>query len=86
MSKKDDGGPAFPGQYFDKEFFDQARKEIGILPARERATIAHGGMSLRDFFAAAAIMGIAARGEAKSHDQAFRAYEIADAMIRERRG
>jgi hypothetical protein len=60
------------------------KKDGGDAFPRQDYTIP--GMTLRDYFAAQAMAGIAARGESKSADQARRAYEIADAMIAERQG
>ena len=70
MNSQDDGGPAFPWLH----------------------TEGHGGMALRDYFAAAALQGMfASDTEDWTCDfkhfpiRAKSAYEIADAMLKERR-
>lgn len=73
---KDDGGPAFP---VDEDFRDD-----GITRTRRR-----GGMSLRDYFAAKALIGMHARdtfdvGLATPQQRASIAYRDADAMLAER--
>ncbi len=80
-----DGGPAFPVSYIGN---DEPHEGIG------------GGLSIRDYFAAAALTGIcAALGQEESdgstkmprvksrfvfHGAATDAYEIADAMLKQR--
>jgi len=72
MTTKDDGGPAFPSQWDDKD---------------------NDGMTLRDWFAGHALIGIInacamdtrARGEATEAMFARKAYSIADAMIEARK-
>lgn len=44
----------------------------------------YDGMSLRDYFAAAALQGICARGFQTEAFAAVQAYRVADAMIAER--
>ena len=73
MSKKiNDGGPAFP----------HTTQWDGITPA-----INHNGMTLRDYFAAAALKGQAHRF---AHPHEYRellaqdCYDIADAMLKAR--
>jgi len=64
--KKEDGGPAFP-----------MYSEIGSLHSE--------GVSIRDYFAAAALQGMCctATTESGAHlrDYAFKAYDLADAML-----
>ena len=67
-----DGGSAFP----------HTTQWDGITPA-----INHNGMTLRDYFAAAALQGmIASRGSLSTRflaeDDASYVYEIADAMLK----
>ncbi len=49
-----------------------------------QGNLPQSGMTLRDYFAGQALVGICSRGEAKSRTQAQYAYEIADAMMAER--
>lgn len=68
---KPDGGPAFPTDHSNNENY----------------TTIIGGMSLRDYFAAQAIaaLNVQAHVEMPGAEQlAHSAYEIADAMLRER--
>lgn len=71
MDRTKDGGPAFP--------FREQDGEGGY----QRFT----GMSLRDYFAAAAITGLCASFDGPSLDDAFvscvarRAFDVADAML-----
>jgi hypothetical protein len=61
VSKIDEGGAAFPSEYY-----------------------ADAGMSMRDYFAAAALQGLLADGYHKNHkycNVAEDAYMLADAMI-----
>lgn len=75
MSKHDDGGRAFPFSY-------------ETLHPEEHCI--NGGMTLRDYFAAAALIGIeASQGNGGAfvstvEKVAARAYELADAMLKER--
>ena len=74
---KDDGGPAFP----------QYETQNGNKIANEHG---QGGMSLRDYFAAAVLNGAIAsstateRGAFSKSAWAKSAYEYADAMLAER--
>lgn len=83
MSK--DGGPAFPDIVTDLDY-DTASQQ------RYPNTYSHGGMSLRDYFAAAAMQGILAgrtswpETEQEMKEGAHAAYEVADAMLSERSG
>ena len=72
----DDGGPAFARD-------SHMDKQIGLYVQQQ-------GMSLRDYFAAAALQGlIASRGSLSTRflaeDDASYVYEIADAMIKARK-
>lgn len=73
MSEIKDGGPAFPRHY-------------GTSFSAERETSNwHGGMSLRDYFAAQYLAGRSARGEIESYPEAASAaYDMADAMLKAR--
>jgi hypothetical protein len=69
-----DGGPAFPESYIGA---DSPNEGIG------------NGMTLRDYFAAKAMQGMASSPEHCSDgwaysDMAIQAYELADAMIKAR--
>lgn len=91
MSKIDDGGPAFPN---DKNL-------ASMDPLTGAVTCLSDGMSLRDWFAGQALIGLGfalsnaegarlMRGEMKGlnphHVLAVTAYKIADAMIAARKG
>jgi hypothetical protein len=83
MTTRKDGGPAFPRPISED-------RSSGDLPDGNRMVREQGGMSLRDYFAAAAIQGFnrsmvdygwsddVLRGHARQ------AYRIADAMLSER--
>lgn len=79
---KQDGGPAFPRRLPD----------VRVPPADAlRIVEQHAGMSLRDFFAAAALQGLCAAHSAEgewTHGSAEHtvrtAYAMADAMISHR--
>lgn len=74
------GGPAFPSNELQQEF---AALTAGIHNQ-------HPGMSLRDYFAAKAMQGLAVTtangsiGDSFFAEAARRAYGIADAMLRAR--
>lgn len=83
---EDDGGPAFPWQYWDRTLEGLVVREQGL------------GMSLRDWFAGQAIVGMLANPQlsalvklAKEADAdaycfaAMGAYRMADAMLKERK-
>ena len=79
---KNDGGPAFPVS----EWVDEP---TGVVldgtPMMGRKLMNVGGMTLRDYFAAAALQGMAIPTD--SHligERAQMAYAIADAMLTER--
>jgi len=74
MSKRNDGGPAFPLPVTDQECC--RRFESG-----------YGGMTLRDYFAAKALQGICSSGPGMSWTEdllACEAYRLADAMLKAR--
>jgi hypothetical protein len=64
-----DGGPAFP----------HTTQWDGITPA-----INHNGMTLRDYFAAAALQGNLIEPTANNDEVAKWAYSLADAMLKAR--
>ena len=71
---RDEGGPAFPcGSYGTK---DQEQPPI------------YAGLSLRDYFAAAALTGMLADSESVGSNQEIgeAAYRVADAMLKVRHG
>lgn len=77
MSEIEDGGPAFPG-----EEDVQAAFHSGV------STVRNPGMSLRDYFAVAALTGMKANPEANADgfdDFARWAYAYADAMLAARK-
>jgi hypothetical protein len=77
---KPDGGPAFPSRETWQEWNERT---VGYV---ERSTPVPG-MSLRDYFAAHALAGIAARGPREHESAEARAryaYGYADAMLAER--
>lgn len=76
--KKSDGGPAFPRPI-------GAYQEIGGGEWSQSQT----GMTLRDWFAGQALMGIVTayalgKGDWLLPDMVYQAYEVADAMLAER--
>lgn len=74
MSEKENGGAAFPSSY--------------ATPSGPQAYDDNHGMTLRDYFAAAAMQGYIAGGapsDATYRDIADKAYRAADAMIGERK-
>lgn len=80
--KRDDGGAAFPSLERVDEYSDAKGRYIEhFLPV--------GGMSLRDYFAGQALIGLVARFEDQapfpSRALASDAYIVADAMIAERK-
>ena len=72
------GGPAFPVLETFQQFDEDKGRYVDVrLPA--------GGMTLRDYFAAKAINGLLASGEAAPWKVlAENAYRIADAMLKAR--
>jgi hypothetical protein len=91
MSERDDGGPAFP-------FISMP---VPGQPLNIRQQITSNGMRLRDYFAAQALIGLAAHAEGRGADRLLEdpdddaeayiailangAYEIADAMLKARK-
>ena len=76
MSKRDDGGTAFPFSFENVE------------GGRYAKSITSGGMSLRDYFAAKALQSLVESGfddKADFPDVAERAYVYADAMLKARK-
>ena len=66
-----DGGPAYPNVYYSEP--------IGSIGPQ--LTI-KGGMTLRDYFAAAALQGNLIEPTASNDDVAKWAYSLADAMLK----
>jgi hypothetical protein len=86
MTKPNDGGPAFPS-HEPWEKWDEVRAQYRTV------TDPHGGMSLRDYFAAQALammtpqialLGPPLDGTPSDEWLARCAYQIADAMLAER--
>jgi hypothetical protein len=79
MTTRNDGGPAFPRPISED-------RSSGDLPDGNRMVREQGGMSLRDYFAAAALTGILAQTPKADHASEFarQAYVCADAMLSER--
>jgi len=80
MSKIEDGGAAFP---IDSYMLNPNATQKEIKEAQ--------GMTLRDYFAAAALQGLLAHvigvtNAKNEHDYAKRCYQYADAMIKARKG
>jgi hypothetical protein len=95
MTDKPTGGPAFPGEHVNQEVLKTLREHRDLFSAQDARSIAgkHAGMTLRDYFAAQAMVmhpGI----DLTHHDSqgvevdfssaARRCYQYADAMIAER--
>ena len=80
MEKKD-GGPAFPQVYPDQIVQEGSKIHLHLT--------GDSGMSLRDWFAGQALIGMLANTVISSNIEDYlaipgRAYEIADAMLAER--
>ncbi|MCK7258052.1 hypothetical protein L8O18_06175 [Enterobacter asburiae] len=75
MDKVNNGGPAFPREDYQSNGYDKGFEKLG-----------QEGMSLRDYFAAKAMQGELASGDASNHVEniASRSYAIADAMLKAR--
>ena len=74
MSKNFPGGPAFPSSY--------------ATPSGPQAYDDNHGMTLRDYFAAAAMQGYVAAGvppDSTYDDLAEKAFKAADSMLEERK-
>lgn len=74
MSTPNDGGPAFPC-------------ESNIIMNGKQATVPAQGITVRDYFAAAALQGRLARcgHSGRWSDMAQYSYDAADAMLKQRR-
>jgi hypothetical protein len=70
-----DGGPAFPLPIHKKAFDTTPRDFV-----ENRA----GGMTLRDYFAAAALPQVDLRSHGTPDDIALECYQLADAMLKAR--
>lgn len=68
-----DGGPAFPCVYYSEP--------IGSIGPQ--LTI-KGGMTIRDYFAAAALPSVDQRSHGTPDDIAMECYQLADAMLKAR--
>lgn len=78
MATKDDGGPAFP----ELNVYTGYNRDMDRTEVMSDTT---HGMSLRDYFAAAALVGMQAHPANERPDSAARwAYEVADAMLKAR--
>jgi hypothetical protein len=75
-----DGGPAFPTQATAK-----TTRTDKAQPVQTHYGSTHG-MTLRDYFAAAALQGILARGQSLSskRDEVVEAFQYSDAMLKAR--
>lgn len=81
MTTKTDGGPAFPGDY-DIVLVDPSDKH-----PPQKIAARQSGMSLRDYFAAKAMQGLAANPKAWDMTEemvAVWAYKAANAMLKAR--
>lgn len=89
---RDDGGPAFPHQH-DKTFYDPANPDRAVQTIRG---LWHGGMTVRDYFAGQALVGVMTGaeglGEMSQTDRhrmfdrmSALLYEAADAMLAARK-
>ena len=72
--ERDDGGPAFP----QSRVWNASRAEY-------EDTQQYPGMTLRDYFAAMALVGIASQRGGYPSEWARLCYQVADAMIAARR-
>ncbi len=88
MSARNDGGTAFPGSYtWDNDGDRNARAPDGRLVAPgARVSVSQPGMTLRDYFAAAAVGAVLLLPNRDStlDEDATLAYRLADAMLKER--
>jgi hypothetical protein len=89
MSEIKHGGPAFPATY-EIENGPPDNAIPGHLYPGSKSTVVCSGLTLRDYFAAKAMQGIAASFDPDHSNHlvpqnvAIEAYEIADAMIKAR--
>lgn len=87
MSEQD-GGPAFPTEAAPVHRADHTRLREAMGWSMEQASrvlSAHPGMTLRDYFAAAALANPYAASESCPKLAARWAYDVADAMLAERK-
>lgn len=78
MSKQDGGGPAFACAGSED-------RTQGDMPDGNKYLPGNKGMSLRDYFAAAALPALShGKSGLENHDVAQAAYALADAMLAER--
>ena len=87
MSNINNGGPAFPAGSVRKS--RPAHDAGGDWVETDRVQPLHKGLTIRDYFAAKAMQGMAASAEHCSDgwahsDIAIQAYNLADAMLRAR--
>ncbi|MDN7744693.1 hypothetical protein QZM78_11615 [Burkholderia multivorans] len=85
MDKINDGGPAFPATWVNDSDLNAIAPNGQVCPPF--SSIPLPGMSLRDYFAAKAMQGLAANPEAwdmTDEKVAEWAYNAADAMLRAR--
>ena len=97
MKRPDDGGAAFPRSGYYPEMASAGRDHDAILERLPTVTEPRQGMSLRDYFAAAAVRGCAAavttdrllkalgNREAVAEAVALAGYLIADALLARRK-
>jgi len=88
MNARNDGGPAFPGAWENDSDMNATAPDGRVVPPMALAHLQ--GMTLRDYFAAAALTGIVDAtfhygSPAAEMDRARAAYWQADAMIEARR-
>lgn len=82
----DDGGLAFPGKRFKKL---RVGEDVRGNPVFNHGEVEYPGMSLRDWLAGQALAGICASGPTSEWTDwriAKDAYNLADAMIKARKG
>ena len=77
---KNDGGPAFPGKQAAVVIPVDLRDDPRIHTVENETN----GMSLRDYFAGQVVIGVVYDNTYSPEDLAKGAYEIADAMLKER--
>jgi hypothetical protein len=78
----DDGGPAFPCEYYSPETFARLRETDGVHAAKVAASGKSAGMSLRDWMAGKIAAALVTHY--RPEQLAKYSYEIADALILER--
>ena len=75
MTNRSDGGPAFPKPL-------DPYPNVQCITTQQDAS--SNGMSLRDWFAGQALIGLVINSDRNNADDATVAYQIADAMLIER--